>query len=186
MRINRRLINSTKGISSKLRVFILVILCPSGNFSRLVSIINAWRNPAVMGSRYLVQWVLKRSWNFDRSLQRLSRRKLAWFGQVTRHDSLSKTILQGTLEGGQHRGRERKCWMDSIKDWTSLPMPELITRASCRKDWKMISSESSLMSPDDLIGQGTKLSSNCQGPASWPLCLQLKGWESNWSGVTKE
>ena len=27
------------------------------------------------------------------------------FGYVTRHDSLSKIILQGTLEGGQHRGR---------------------------------------------------------------------------------
>ena len=26
--------------------------------------------------------------------------KLAWFGHNTRHDSLSKTILQGTLEGG--------------------------------------------------------------------------------------
>ena len=27
------------------------------------------------------------------------RRKLAWFGHVTRHDSLSKIILQGTLKG---------------------------------------------------------------------------------------
>ena len=26
--------------------------------------------------------------------------KLVWFGHVTRHDSLSKTILHGTLEGG--------------------------------------------------------------------------------------
>ena len=29
----------------------------------------------------------------------VKRRKLAWFGHVTRHDSLSKTIIQGTLEG---------------------------------------------------------------------------------------
>ena len=41
----------------------------------------------------------------------------------------------------------RKCWMDNIKEWTSLPMPELLTRASCRKDGKRISAESSLMSP---------------------------------------
>ena len=27
------------------------------------------------------------------------RRKLAWFGHVTRQDSLSETILQGTLKG---------------------------------------------------------------------------------------
>ena len=33
-------------------------------------------------------------------LATVKRRKLAWFGQVTRRDSLSKTILQGTLEGG--------------------------------------------------------------------------------------
>ncbi len=78
-------------------------------------------------------------------LATVKRRKLAWFGHVTRHNSLSKTILQGTLEGGRRRGRQRKCWMDNIKEWTSLPMPELLTRASCRKDWKRISAESSLM-----------------------------------------
>ena len=80
-------------------------------------------------------------------LATVKRRKLAWFGHVTRHDSLSKTILQDTLEGGRRRGRQRKCWMGNIKEWTSLPMPELLTRASCRKDWKRISAESSLMSP---------------------------------------
>ena len=47
--------------------------------------------------------------------------KLAWFGHVTLHNSLSKTILQGTLEGGQCRGWQRKCWMDNIKERTSLP-----------------------------------------------------------------
>ena len=33
-----------------------------------------------------------------------------WLMHVTCHDSLSKTILQGTLEGGRH-GRQRTCWM---------------------------------------------------------------------------
>ena len=40
---------------------------------------------------------------------------------VTRYDSLSKTILRGTFEGGRRRGRQRKCWMEDIKEWTSLP-----------------------------------------------------------------
>ena len=71
---------------------------------------------------------------------------IAKFGHATRHDGLSKTVLQGTLQGGRRRGRQKKCWMD-IKEWTSLPMPELLTRASCRKDWKRISAESSLVSP---------------------------------------
>ena len=31
--------------------------------------------------------------------------------------------------------------MDNIKELTSLHMPELLTRASCRKDWKKIFAE---------------------------------------------
>ena len=97
-------------------------------------------------------------------LATVKRQKLAWFGHVTHHDSLFKTILQGTFGGGRRCGRQRKCWMDNIKQWTSLPMSEQLTRASCRKEWTRISAESSpLMSPpppphpDRPIGQGTEL-----------------------------
>ena len=38
-------------------------------------------------------------------------------------------------------------------------MAKLRTRASCRKDWRKISAELSLMTPDSPIGQGTEL--NC-------------------------
>ena len=62
----------------------------------------------------------------------VKRRKLAWFGHVTRHDGLSKTILQSTEEGGRHLGQQRKCWMDNIKYLTSLPMPELLKMAFCK------------------------------------------------------
>ena len=73
--------------------------------------------------------------------------KVARFGRVTRHDSLSRTILQSHLGGGRRRGRQRKCWMDNIQEWTTLPLSELLTRPFCRKDWKRISAELSLMSP---------------------------------------
>ena len=66
-------------------------------------------------------------------LATVKRRKLAWFGHVTRHNSLSKTILQDTLEGGRSRGQQKKCWMDNIKEWVSLSMPELLTIAYCQK-----------------------------------------------------
>jgi hypothetical protein len=33
----------------------------------------------------------------EQLLSMIKRRKLAWYGLVTRHDSLSKTILQGTV-----------------------------------------------------------------------------------------
>ena len=41
---------------------------------------------------------------------------LTRFRYVTCHDSLSKTIRQGTLEGGWRHGRYRKCWMDNAKE----------------------------------------------------------------------
>ena len=69
-------------------------------------------------------------------LATVKRWKLAWFEHVTCHNSLSKTNLQGTLEGGWVCGWQRECWMDNIKEWTYPPMPELLTRASCQKDWK--------------------------------------------------
>ena len=43
-------------------------------------------------------------------LATVKRQKHAWFAHVTRHDSLSTTILQGTLEGGRRHGRQRKCY----------------------------------------------------------------------------
>ena len=46
--------------------------------------------------------------------------KPAWFEHVTRPDTFSKTILQGSLEGGRRRGRQRKYWMDNIKECTFL------------------------------------------------------------------
>ena len=52
-------------------------------------------------------------------LATVKRWKRTWLEHVKRHDSLSKTILQAILEGGRRRGRQRKCWMDNIKEWTS-------------------------------------------------------------------
>ena len=37
--------------------------------------------------------------------------------------------------------------MVNVKEWTSLSMPELLTMASCRKDWNRMSAESSIMFP---------------------------------------
>ena len=54
-------------------------------------------------------------------LATVERRKLAWFRRVTRHESLSRSILQDTLEGGRRRGRQRKSWMVNIREWTDIP-----------------------------------------------------------------
>ena len=57
----------------------------------------------------------------------VKRWKLAWFGHVTRHKSFSKANLQGTLESGRRCGQQRKCWTNNVKEWTSLPMLELLS-----------------------------------------------------------
>ena len=38
----------------------------------------------------------------------VKRRKLQWYGHVSRSSSLAKTILQGTVKGGRRQGRQRK------------------------------------------------------------------------------
>ena len=80
-------------------------------------------------------------------LATIKRRKLAWYGHVTRHDSLCKTILQGTVEGGRCRGRQRKSWSDNVKEWTNLSTPELLIRAADRHEWRKTSASSAFRSP---------------------------------------
>ena len=50
----------------------------------------------------------------------VKRRKLQWYGHVSRSAGLTKTILQGTVKGGRRQGRQRKRWEDNIREWTGL------------------------------------------------------------------
>ena len=49
----------------------------------------------------------------------IKRRKLQWYGHVSRSSGLVKTILQGTVKGGR-KGRQKKRWEDNISKWTGL------------------------------------------------------------------
>ena len=50
----------------------------------------------------------------------VKRRKLQWYGYVSRSSGLAKTILQGTVKGGRRQSRQRKRWEDNIREWTGL------------------------------------------------------------------
>ena len=50
----------------------------------------------------------------------VKRRKLQWYGYVSRSSGLAKTILQGTVKGGRRQVGQRKRWEDNIKEWTGL------------------------------------------------------------------
>ena len=88
----------------------------------------------------------------------VKKRSLAWFGHVTSHDSLSKTFLQGTLESGRCRGRQRKCWMDNVKEWTSPPAhgQSCSQRLPAEKTGRGSLLNRPTCPPDDPIGQGTE------------------------------
>ena len=50
----------------------------------------------------------------------VKRRKLQWYGHVSRSSGLAKAILQGTVKGGRGQGRQRKRWEANIREWTGL------------------------------------------------------------------
>ena len=50
----------------------------------------------------------------------VKRRKLQWYGHVSRSSGLAKTIFKGTVKGERRQGRERKRWEDNIREWTGL------------------------------------------------------------------
>ena len=51
---------------------------------------------------------------------------------------LAKTILQGTVQGGRRRGRQRKRWEDNIKEWTGLEWNILLRKAENREEWRKL------------------------------------------------
>ena len=50
------------------------------------------------------------------------RKKLSYVGHVACHDNLSITILQGTLEGGRRRGRQKKSMLDEQHQRVDIPI----------------------------------------------------------------
>ena len=46
----------------------------------------------------------------------VKRRKLQWYGHVSRSSGLAKTILQGTVKGGRTQGRQMKRWEYNITE----------------------------------------------------------------------
>ena len=76
-------------------------------------------------------------------LTTIKRRKMSYFGHVTRHDSLHKTILQGSLRGKRRRGRTRKDWNSNICKWSGMSQREVLDTAHNRKKWRKVCVSSS-------------------------------------------
>ena len=72
----------------------------------------------VLGTSYTVHiandevraTISKHMKRYEELLTTVKKRKLRWYGHVTRASGLSKTVLQGAVQGDRGRGRPRKKW----------------------------------------------------------------------------
>ena len=91
---------------------------------------------------------------YDELLTLVKKRKLRWFGHVSRYSGLAKTILQGTVKGKRKkRGRQKKRWEDNIKEWTGMDFASSTREAENRSGWKGIVANSSVVPrPSKVMG----------------------------------
>ena len=86
---------------------------------------------------------------YDELLTLVKKRKLRWFGHVSRSSGLAKTILQGTVKGKRKRGRQQKRWEDNITEWTGMDLPAQLGQLKTGQDGKGLL-QIHLWFPDDL------------------------------------
>ena len=65
----------------------------------------------------------------------VKRRKLQWYGQVSRSLGLAKTILQGTVKEGRIQYRQKKRRQD-IREWTGLEFAKSHKAVENREKWR--------------------------------------------------
>ena len=73
----------------------------------------------------------------------VNRRKLQWYGHVSRSLGLANTILQGTVKGGRRQGRQRRRWEDNIREWTGLEFGKSQLAVENMEKWRKLVVKSS-------------------------------------------
>ena len=56
----------------------------------------------------------------DDLITMVKKRKLRWYGHISRSSGMAKTILQWTVKGTRRRERQKKRWEDNNKEWTGM------------------------------------------------------------------
>ena len=88
--------------------------------------------------------------HYEELLTTLKKRKLCWYGHVTRVCGLSKIIVQGTVQGGRRRGRQRKKWRDNIAEWTRESFATTQALVHDRQRWRQLVQCSTVQHHHDL------------------------------------
>ena len=55
-------------------------------------------------------------------------RKLSFYGRISRHNNLCKTIIQGYVEGKRNRARPKRNWMNDLTEYTHLSLGNLLEK----------------------------------------------------------
>ena len=71
------------------------------------------------------------------------KRKLSYFGHLCRDHGcqITKTVVEGYVDGRRIRGRPRKQYMDNIKQWTKMTTLQCVRTAEDRSRWKQLVSQ---------------------------------------------
>ena len=59
----------------------------------------------------------------------VKKRKRRWYGKISSFCSMAKTILQGKVKKARRRGRQKKGWEYSIKEWTGIEFADFLRAA---------------------------------------------------------
>ena len=81
---------------------------------------------------------------FEDLLTIVKRRKLRWYGHVSRSLGLAKTIFQGTVKRGRIQSRQKKRWEDNIREWTGLEFAMSQRAEENRGKWRKLVAKSSV------------------------------------------
>ena len=77
----------------------------------------------------------------DDLLTMVKKRKLRWYGHISRSSGMARIILQGARMGG----RQKKRWEDNSKEWTGIEFEDLLRASEGRKGRKGIVATSSVV-----------------------------------------
>ena len=66
----------------------------------------------------------------------MERRKMSYYGQISRHNSMAKTITIGQIGGTGKKGCPKRYWMSNVTMWTNKNVDELLTMTNYKDGLK--------------------------------------------------